>query len=64
MRIFEFQFGPAINKVAEAHHGGGHKYASGVKTTTFEEAQFIIRELDAVSREYIESMEEVSDDGN
>ena len=56
--------GPAINKVAEAHHGGGHKYASGVKTTTFEEAQFIIRELDAVSREYIESMEEVSDDGN
>ncbi len=56
--------GPAIDKVAEAHHGGGHKYASGVKTTTFEEAQFIIRELDAVSREYIESMEEVSDDGN
>ena len=56
--------GPVINKVAEAHHGGGHKYASGVKTTTFEEAQFIIRELDAVSREYIESMEEVSDDGN
>ncbi len=49
--------GPAINKVAEAHHGGGHKRASGVKTTTFEEAELIIHELDAVSKKYIESLE-------
>lgn len=56
--------GPAINKVAEAHHGGGHRFASGVKTTTFEEAELIIHELDAVSKAYIKSMEEVSDDGS
>lgn len=56
--------GPAINKVAEAHHGGGHRFASGVKTTTFEEAKLIVHELDAVSKAYIKSMEEVSDDGS
>lgn len=48
--------GPEINKVAENHHGGGHKFASGVKTTTFEEAELIIHELDAVSKEYIEKL--------
>lgn len=55
--------GPAINKVAEAHHGGGHKYASGVKTSTFEEAEIIVNELDAVSQKYIEALEE-EDYGN
>lgn len=48
--------GPEINKVAENHHGGGHKFASGVKTTTFEEAELIIHELDNVSKEYIETL--------
>lgn len=45
--------GPEINKVAENHHGGGHKFASGVKVSTFEEAHVIIHELDRVCEEYI-----------
>lgn len=45
--------GPEINKIAENHHGGGHKFASGVKVSTFEEAHVIIHELDRVCEEYI-----------
>lgn len=53
--------GPSINKVAEAHNGGGHKFASGVRTTTLEEAKLIVSELDAVSCEYIASLEKKED---
>lgn len=45
--------GPEINKVAEKHNGGGHKFASGVRVETFEEAHAIINELDQVCLEYI-----------
>jgi phosphoesterase RecJ-like protein len=38
--------GPEINQIAEKHHGGGHKYASGVKTKTLEEAMAVIEALD------------------
>ena len=56
--------GPEVNKVAENHHGGGHKFASGVKTATFEEADLIIHELDAVAKKYIETLEkEVNENG-
>lgn len=47
--------GPEINKIAENHHGGGHKFASGVKVQTFEEAHLIIHELDQACLEYIEN---------
>lgn len=38
--------GPEINKIAEKHHGGGHKYASGVKTKTLEEALVVMKDLE------------------
>jgi phosphoesterase RecJ-like protein len=38
--------GPEINEIAEKHHGGGHKYASGVKAKTLEEAMDIMKDLD------------------
>lgn len=38
--------GPEINKVAERHHGGGHKFASGVKVKTLDDALAIMKELD------------------
>ena len=38
--------GPEINKIAEKHNGGGHKYASGVKTKTLDEAIDVMRDLD------------------
>ena len=38
--------GPEINHIAERHHGGGHKYASGIKTKTLEEALLVIDDLE------------------
>ena len=49
--------GPEINGVAERHNGGGHKMASGVKVSSFEEAHQIIDELDMVTKKYIEELE-------
>lgn len=45
--------GPVINKIAEGHNGGGHKFASGAKVTTFEEAHELVKELDKACAEYI-----------
>lgn len=50
--------GPEIQKVAEKHFGGGHKYASGVKTKTREEALEVVRDLDLLLEEYNLSKEE------
>ena len=38
--------GPEINKVAELYNGGGHKFASGVRIKTLEEALDVMNELD------------------
>ncbi len=46
--------GPEINAVAEKHHGGGHKYASGVKTKTLEDAYKVMEDLDLLLSEYQE----------
>jgi len=40
--------GPEINKVAEAHNGGGHKFASGVKVKTLDEATQVINDLEVL----------------
>jgi phosphoesterase RecJ-like protein len=47
--------GPIINKVAEKYNGGGHMYASGAKLNSFEQADSLIKDLDKVCEEYIES---------
>lgn len=44
--------GPEINKIAENHHGGGHKYACGVKTKTLDEALAIMKDLELLLEEY------------
>lgn len=38
--------GPEINKVAESYNGGGHKFASGVRCKTLEEALEVMDKLD------------------
>ncbi|NLM63300.1 MAG: bifunctional oligoribonuclease/PAP phosphatase NrnA [Mollicutes bacterium] len=40
--------GPAINEVATNYNGGGHVYASGVRLTTEEEIDKLVKELDKV----------------
>ena len=54
--------GPEINTIAEKYHGGGHKFASGVKLTTFEEAMLLINDLDEVMKEYQKSIKEKEED--
>ena len=51
--------GPEINKVAEKHNGGGHKFASGVKTKTLEDALFVMKDLDIELSIYNQSISEV-----
>lgn len=46
--------GPIINEVAANHGGGGHIYASGTRLKTEEEIVSLIKDLDEVSKEYIE----------
>lgn len=50
--------GPIINKVAEKYNGGGHKFASGVRVKSFEEAMKIIDDLDIELEKYLKSKEE------
>ena len=50
--------GPEINKIAEKHHGGGHKFASGVKTKTLDDALEIMKEIDSELAYYNESVSE------
>jgi len=47
--------GPIINEIASKYHGGGHKYASGVRTNSEEEIEQLLKELDQASKEYKET---------
>ncbi len=51
--------GPEINKVAEKYNGGGHKYASGVRVKTVEEALEVIKALDLELAKYQRGLKEV-----
>ncbi|MBR3211341.1 MAG: bifunctional oligoribonuclease/PAP phosphatase NrnA [Bacilli bacterium] len=44
--------GPEINRIAENHNGGGHKYACGVKTKSLDEAISIMKDLDLLLQNY------------
>lgn len=46
--------GPIINEVAANHGGGGHIYASGTRLKNEEEIMDLIKDLDKVSKEYIQ----------
>lgn len=46
--------GPIINEIAEKYHGGGHKFASGVRTSSEEEIDHLLKDLDMCCKEYKE----------
>ena len=50
--------GPEINTVAERYNGGGHKFASGAKLKTFDDALLLMRDLDNCLIEYNKDKEE------
>lgn len=45
--------GPQINCIAEKHNGGGHKYASGVRTKDLDSALLVMKDLDLELEKYI-----------
>ena len=47
--------GPYINEVASRYGGGGHKYASGAKLKTWEDADNLIKDYDNLLKEYKQS---------
>lgn len=46
--------GPIVNKLASIYGGGGHKYASGARLTSWEQADNLISDLDKLAYEYKE----------
>lgn len=56
--------GPEINKVAELHNGGGHKYASGVRVKTLDEVREVIKDLDEKIAIYNKSISEGNGNDN
>lgn len=50
--------GPEINSIAEKYHGGGHKFASGVRVKTLDEALIVMKELDLELSKYNENVSE------
>ncbi len=48
--------GPVINEIASKYHGGGHKFASGVRTSKEEEIDLLFQDLDEACKAYKESL--------
>lgn len=44
--------GPYINDIATKYDGGGHKYASGVKLKSWNDADNLINDLDDITKKY------------
>ncbi len=51
--------GPEINEIAAKHGGGGHKFASGVRTESHEVVEALLKELSECAKNYKEE-----NDGN
>lgn len=48
--------GPIINEIAAKYNGGGHKFASGVKTQYENDIELLIKDLDEVCKDYKENL--------
>jgi len=46
--------GPIINEVATIYGGGGHKFASGARLTSWDQAENLINDLDEIVKKYQE----------
>lgn len=49
--------GPVINEIATIYNGGGHKYASGIRISSFDQVNEIIERLDELCKEYKETQD-------
>jgi phosphoesterase RecJ-like protein len=48
--------GPALNELAGKYDGGGHKFACGANLGTWERAELLITDADALAKEYREGI--------
>ncbi len=48
--------GPIINEIANKYNGGGHKFASGVRTESLDDVNNLIKDLDDACKKYKESI--------
>ncbi len=48
--------GPIINEIASKYNGGGHKFASGVRTPNESDVDMLFHDLDEACREYKENV--------
>lgn len=46
--------GPIINEIATIYGGGGHKFASGARLTSWSQAENLIEDLDKIAKKYQE----------
>lgn len=46
--------GPVINTAAEKYNGGGHKFASGARVPSMEEAKMLLNDLDLICKDFLE----------
>ncbi len=46
--------GPVINEIASRYHGGGHKFASGVRTNSEKDVENLFQDLDKACHDYKE----------
>ena len=50
--------GPVINEVATIYGGGGHKFASGARLTSWKQADSLIVDLDEITEKYMKNQNE------
>lgn len=53
--------GPIINETAAIYGGGGHKFASGARLVSWQQAENLINDLDKVTKKYKEELENNSE---
>ena len=51
--------GPVVNEIASKYHGGGHKFASGVRTSNKEDIDHLLKDLEEACKEYKDSLKEL-----
>ena len=49
--------GPGIDKLANKYEGGGHKFASGATLGTWKRTELLIKDADALAKEYKDGLE-------
>lgn len=54
IRVSARSRGPVINELLSHYNGGGHKYASGARIKSFDDADIIVNELDKLCKNYKE----------